>query len=106
MEIIISCIALLISFIALWMAVEARQKSDNGVETFARKYVGPLRQEFETGKDRVGELARSFNGLVKGQASTTQEITELRRKITELKQEIKIKNMPQKEPSNGKQIFP
>lgn len=91
MEIIISSIALVVSMIALWMAVEARKKSSDEVKTFVVAFTDPLRQELTEAKNHIDKITRNQNRLIKKQTSNTQEISELRRQLT-------IKKVPHEKP--------
>lgn len=100
---IISGIALLISMVALWMAVEARDKSANGIGNFAKTCIGPLHRELEKVKDQIEELSRRFNHLAKHQAEALDDNV---LEIASLRREITSKKIPDEKQSNGKHHTP
>lgn len=95
MAIIISSVALVVSMIALWMAVEARDKSRDEIKTYALTLTEPLHQELTEAKHHIDKLVRNQNRLAKEHVSNTEEINELRRQLT-------TKMIPQAAPKNKK----
>lgn len=99
MPIIISGIALLISMVALWMAVEARDKSVNGIGKFTKTCIGPLHRELEKVKEQIEELSQRLNHLAKHQAKALDDNV---LEIASLRREITPKNISDEKQSNGK----
>lgn len=99
MGILISSVALIVSMIALWLAVEARNKSSEEVKPLIMAFTEPVRQELTEAMNHIDKITRNQNRLIKKQASNTQEISELRR-------QLKIKTTPHAPPKNQKHPTP
>lgn len=81
MAYIMGGIALTVSMIALWMAVEARSSSKNETSEFVKACIRPLQQDLEALTTQLEQLAQSHNRLIKAQATSSQQVEVLKQKL-------------------------